>query len=635
MAKNESKHYLFTNIGGNINQYVKERNARVKNISKMPGVEGCYTKTCIVPRTRTNDYTKALSFEVFDPLWMLARQWQYGRFKGDDCGSMVTAKVRISRKRLDSMYPPSNTVKKPYSTNTPMEYDMEKMNRPITPIVRIESAVYFRKMLMATNLSSKQKDDILTQLIRIFPLDPFVPVTNQSAKTIETLKVETNVRLKQLYAAYGKRIFDGYKLYRATLAAIPQSGLYTDTVNDYKKWFAKKYLPVSNENDYYWNERKLGYEGEVGENSNIYVAENYHTGRLSWYSFDAKDAFVTKTNDKVEPKLLSYMPVPADFPGAPNRRLWEFEDAQVQFGHQANNDISLLANAVVMQYITMYGNDWLLTPIEAETGTVLNVEGIVVTDTFGDKTFISLSAEKCDSPNNNIPFIDRWNLFGTTMAGAYEKDNFTPQGGLLFPPTVRRTEESESIEEVQFLRDEMANMLWGVEMVINDGCGGTMDGKEFSDAILAVVDEQKMDLDEHTQDYDYSFLLQNRVPINWIPFIPQKISGEIREINFRRAVMPIFFNNKFQPVRASTELLKIKEETRNNKKVVLPHYINEEEITGYGVKVVLTAQRTRWFLGESFNWVGAHKIISDYQANSGLLFDELIEKSTNKVIKLE
>jgi hypothetical protein len=231
-----------------------------------------------------------------------------------------------------------------------------------------------------------------------------------------------------------------------------------------------------------------------------------------------------------------------------------------------------------------------------------------------------------------VPFIDRWSLFGTTRVDAYQKYDFSLQGGLLFPPTLPLCEESKPLEEGQFLRDEMANMLWGVETLINDGCGGTMDGRELSDKVLAVVDEQKNELPELDMDYEYSFLVQNRVPLNWIPFLPQKIKDERRKIVFRRGKMPLFYNNQYQSVRPATELLKIKEVTQGGKKMVVPRYINEEEITGYGVKLVHTAQRTRWFLGKSFNWLGAHKVISQYQANSGLMFDELINKETNKAI---
>ena len=63
---------------------------------------------------------------------------------------------------------------------------------------------------------------------------------------------------------------------------------------------------------------------------------------------------------------------------------------------------------------------------------------------------------------------------------------------------------------------------------------------------------------------------------------------------------------------------------------IIPRFINEEEITGYGVKLVNTAQRTRWFLGETFNWTGYKTFISNTQANSGLMFDELIDVETEK-----
>ena len=607
-----------------------------------------YAYRRIEPRTRKKDFADALSFKVFDPLWMLTRQWQFGRFKGNDCGSAVTTKVKVSRRRLDGIYLKRDpNARKEYSTDTPMEYDVEKRNRQITPFIRIESAIHFKKLIekkLALGSSGKpapgsekKRDELVNELIRLFPLDPFIPFTPENEKSIDTLKAEQNSNLKRLYAAYGKRIFDGYKLFddSAPIASLLSS--LGDILEEYKKWFVKKYLPIEKAEDNCWNEEKLGYEIGIGENANIYEAEDYHTGRLSWYSFDGAGNF-TKAGKKEE-KMLSYLPVPADFPGAPSRLLWEFEDAHVQFGHQANDDFTMLSNAVVMQYVTLYGNDWMITPIEAETGTVLHVEGIIVTDTFGDRIFIDTSAEQTDQLNRDVAFTDRWNLYGTTKADAYKNNDFTPLEGLLFPPTLVRCEESDAIEEVQFLRDEMANMLWGVETIIGDGCDGILTGKDLSDAVLSVVDAQKNNSVKHEQDHDYSLLVQNRVPIHWIPFIPQKIAGERRDIRFRRGRMPVFYNGAYQSVRPSTELLKIREESKTvdgkTVKIVLPRFINEEEVTGYGVKLVLTAQRTRWFLGRSFNWTGAQKIISRYQANSGLMFDDLIDRESGRAITLD
>ncbi len=672
---NQADHDIFMrrniNIESYLNMVLNSKTDRFRNFKR------------IEPRTRRKDYTNALSFEVFDPLWMLSRQWQFGRFKGNDCGTAVTAKIKTSKRRLDCIYPGRDIDEcREYSTDTPMEYEVEKMNKPITPFIRIESALYFKK-LAENKLShlflDNYKKILFTQLMELFPLDSFIPDTEENERDIETLKTEQNTNLKRMYALYGKRVFDGYKLFMdpenvilTKLQYTPLSSFLSDLVKTYKAWFTKKYRPVEYIEDNCWNEQKLGYETAMGENGNIYEAEDYHTGRLSWYSFDAVGNF-SKSGEKEE-KLFSYLPVPADFPGAPNRRLWEFEDRSVQFGHQTNDDFSLLANAVVMQYVSMYGNDWMITPIEAEAGTALNVEGIVVLDTFGERIFIDSSAEQTDGLSPDVGFTDRWSLFGTTRVDAYETMDFMPQGGLLFPPTVRRTEESKPIEEVQFLRDEMANILWGVETIINDGCDGTLIGRELSDAVFSVVDAQKRETVEHEDQYDYSFLVQNRVPINWIPFIPQQIAGEVREIIFRRGKMPIYYQGNYWPVRPSTELLRyakihlrkplrkhssgyipVKRKTGEMPLISImplfpgsfllidenqhldthmtdkriPRFINEEEITGYGIKLEATAQRTRWFLGKSFTWLGAKKVVSQYQANSGLMFDELIEKEKN------
>ena len=744
MALNKSTHWIFTEaLPSKSDEYLKLLKAR--ELEK----ENCNLYTRIETRTRKKDFANALSFEVYDPLWSLTRQWQFGRFKGEDCGSAVITKVKVSRRRLDSIYPRCNgSARKDYSTDTPMEYEVEKTNRPISPFVRIESALHFKKLVEkkcfnpnAVEEMREQRSTLFKQLLQLFPLKPFVPVVAEQDKTIETLKAEQNANLHRLYATYGKRIFDGYQLFEALDREVfqqhPSLVFLQNALGEYREWFRKKYLPLERAEDNCWNERKMAYEVGVGENANTYEAEDYHTGRLSWYSFDGVGNF--KEGGKKEEKLLSYFPTPADFPGAPKRCLWEFEDTQVQFGHASNDTFSLLANAVVMQYVTMYGGDWLLTPMEAEAGTVLDVEGILVTDTFGERLFIDSSAEQTDKLSPHVEFTERWSLFGTARLDAYESNHFMPQKGLFFPPTLRRTEESKAIEEVQLLRDEMANMLWGIETLMEDGCDGTWEGKALSNAVLSAVDAQRNELEKEKEEeeYDYSFLAQNRVPLHWIPFIPQKIEGEIREIQFRRGRMPLFFNGNYHSVRPSTELLKFASLVSRKSSVrsclcsfilensffgseladkenvptvlpklvgqapissyssmgyvssgslvayvssghvlqgdsifeqfpgghllvgdkvvpclcaggyapmqirkavdgeVIPRFINEEEVRGYGVKLVLTAQRTRWFLGRSFTWRGAKKLISQYQANSGLMFDELMEKKSNKAISLQ
>ncbi|HWH64809.1 MAG TPA: hypothetical protein VNS99_01860, partial [Gaiellales bacterium] len=46
--------------------------------------------THYIPVTRSTGVEDGLSARLADPLWMLARQWQLGEFRGDDAGSAVS-----------------------------------------------------------------------------------------------------------------------------------------------------------------------------------------------------------------------------------------------------------------------------------------------------------------------------------------------------------------------------------------------------------------------------------------------------------------------------------------------------------------------------------------------------------------
>ncbi|SMP53939.1 hypothetical protein [Fibrobacter sp. UWB10] len=652
---------------------------------------GLYSR--LEPKTRTKDFKKALSFEVFDPLWLLTRQWQFGRFDGNDCGTPVSVKIKAVKKRFNQVCLKSESgdvENRSYSTDTPLEYEVEKMDAEITPYIRVQSAMHFKKRLLR-EFDSATYSKLHEWLMKEFCSEDFYK--HQSINnTIETLKLKNNTALKDFSAAYSKRTFDGYKLYQMVdfnkfevekklkdivpASASKMMGL----LKEYVSWFDAKYFPHKR-TDSCWSNQKLGYQVEIHQGSTKYDAEDYDNGRLSWYSFDNKDLNFVKRNNNtvkrdssgfgtipaegnilnyvsggknisseistqkdspkdVEEKMFSYIPVPANFTGAPSQKLWEFENTKVNMVADDEKDFSMLATAAIMQYISMYSNDWMIVPLETETGVVLDVKGVVIKDSFGERIYIEEDAEDVDGNNDSDEFTDRWNLFGIASAQAFAKDNFTTARGLLFPPVVQKTEESSPIEEVQFLRDEMANMVWGVETKINDGCGGTLDGKTLSDAVFRDVDEKNTQNEEastkenaaaNKTEAEYSLLVQNRVPLNWIPFLPEQLD-DFRNIHFRRARMPLFYNNEFLPVRPSTKLLAT-EKDRNGG--VKPFYIDENQIAGYGTKLVKTAQRTRWFLGKTFNWIGNRTIISEYQANSGLLFDELIPTKKPRTIELD
>jgi hypothetical protein len=99
-----------------------------------------------------------LEMRVHDPAWMLARQWQFGEFQGEDTGSPVWAEVRGTAKPV-ALYLPGpldghrlEDVQE-FSANTPLEYLVEAERLPAVDVMRanrrlaVDAGQYFLRLL--------------------------------------------------------------------------------------------------------------------------------------------------------------------------------------------------------------------------------------------------------------------------------------------------------------------------------------------------------------------------------------------------------------------------------------------------------------------------------------------------------
>lgn len=57
--------------------------------------------------------------------------------------------------------------------------------------------------------------------------------------------------------------------------------------------------------------------------------------------------------------------------------------------------------------------------------------------------------------------------------------------------------------------------------------------------------------------------------------------------------------------------------------VKTPYFIEDEEIPREGIQVIRSFQRTRWFDGKTYCWLGRTKKIGKGEVSSGLRFDVL------------
>ena len=82
------------------------------------------------------------------------------------------------------------------------------------------------------------------------------------------------------------------------------------------------------------------------------------------------------------------------------------------------------------------------------------------------------------------------------------------------------------IEEVRFMRDEMANLVWAIEHVTENALGQPWHGHEREVATRAAPDEPPP-ATPSTPPLHYQ--LQAPVPAHWIPFLPvalDRVRGE-------------------------------------------------------------------------------------------------------------
>ncbi len=735
-----------------------------------------------VRNVNEDNINNALSMAIHDPLWMLARQWQFGEFEGNDAGSAILAKLKAKKTKVNQLYNPEKSGEVINTKDLPLEPMVEALPIEIDWQARVESAHYFLSMLQFNTGIKTNLAKLKSELLNNFPLEDLSQQLTDDLSSEEKLEHLKTACKKDLFVYvdnYQNKIFDGYKLYLWCVNHITKSKktskkslskddlAIVEMLKEYVVWFEKKYHLEPNK---YWKPEALNYRFGVkatADATNL-VADNYDSGKLSWFSFEAEsekkgkkiskeqlfnDNFddlvaklehkkgvigyykfstddlidvkiydvldsITKTNvfekqtkeertlnfykrksinnyienlirksvpkrgnvDKVKitytelaaylkeikergvaeemkqlgcimedlkhnqttpsysEKMFTFIPTMARYPGMPKKRLWELESGTVEMGVTTGVGVKHYANALILQYATMYSNDWMMLPMELDISTITEVDKVLLTNVFGDRTIVRAK----DEGNTNERFMNNWAMFALSRKNPYLNNDFSSDRRMFYPPALYNGMESAPIEEIQFLRDEMSNMIWGVENIINQGCGIPLDGKHFAAALEEKIEEyigQKTQNNSSSENKntnkekspEYAYTFQNRVPANWIPFIPVRMEKGTenyeREIRLQRAKMPIFLANKYLAIQPNTSFLRAGL-TKNEK--YQPLFINEEEINAVGAKLIKTYQRTRWIGGKTFTWIGYKKQLSGTQANSGLKFDKLEELQKNE-----
>jgi hypothetical protein len=631
--------------------------------------ENFYKYSRLEGRPRETELDDALAAKIHDPLWMLARQYQFGEFQGEDSGSAIFAKMALNTVPLAGYRSDGNKFM-PVDNGLPLETTVERLNPGFDNKMALRMGKKFLNFFetQAGSLNKWPSDGYRDQMAKRFPFR--LP---EVSKSLEPGQLAAQIRQKTqadsmlfLRAIAGKALnganlweFIGEKPSKITVLVKKNSNpdgfvdpdheqALIQATKDWIEWICKNWNipPITNHSAWIPEKMEYGFDLAVNEQQDKateFHADGYHQGHLDWFGFDV--GVRMRNMIPGEPKsdigfgriARTMIPAQASFPGMPNSRWWELEDNYVDPGNIKANDTDVVA-VLLAQFALLYSNDWHMIPCDVPVGSMVEVEGIVITDTFGHKTYVE-AAHK-DSGDN----WKEWTMYSL----ASKPQGFNPKGieqRIFIPPAAVKVLESDPVEQIKFIRDEIANMVWGIERYVPDGLGSGLDGYEAASAMTTqylMLAEDKppeipvsRDIDTSVPDSYHQantsgkrlkYTLGNTVTENWIPFIPVHMSGSNRSIQLRRASMPRI-NEVVPPhqVRPRTPLLRT--EIDRDDKQISPFHICEEEVPRAGVIVTGSFQRTRWHNGSVVTWYGRKKTTGRGEGSSGLRFDYISDKT--------
>jgi len=593
-------------------------------------------------RPRTMSFDRALRAEVRDALWMITKQWQMGETRGSDAGSPVFAKLQIDTTRLTKYQPDAGTPQL-FEPNVPLEAKVERRplpffmaGRAISFDIRLLMGRYWLKLVAGVGGYAH---------LYITSAAYSIPQPDPTQKSDADRCASPEVW--QTFAALAGHAMDGGALY-LYLKADPSHHAYDGIAiasgdrfaidgcaTKFVTWFERQFYQPPPTGDDAWVPNNLEYQfstsAPVASGEKVYVADEYYQGRLDWYSLDIDDSEKglqpvtgSQTTNLPPTTVQSMIPKPVTFSGMPNTRWWSFEDKKTNFG-DIDASTTDLAKLLFMEFALVYSNDWFVIPYTLPSGSIATMRGLVVTNVFGERLWVQAADAGPDAA------WQRWSMFTINVRN---NPNASADTSLLLLPTVPKIHEGPAAEEILLVRDEVADMVWGIEKTVPLPTGETKPGIEaarqtrafFENQLAAAMGGSPPPPPPAAAPIRYQVM--TTVPENWIPFIPVHVPGSNRAIQLQRAAMPRALEGDPNPpvkVQPRTVLLR----QGLDQSPAQPYFVHQEEVSRAGARLVQTYQRTRWTDGSVFTWLRVRKQTGRGEASSGLEFDDLTTVPVN------
>jgi len=566
-------------------------------------------------RHRTRDIRQGLQARMADPFWMMARQWQFGEFKGDDAAT--PAKVHLTYKSLPvdrfQSYQPDGSpgriskLQREVLLETLVEGETV-LDSPAAVRMSAEAGIQFLRRLPESNRAA-----VLVELRKSFPLkEPDTP--HLGREKLVTLLLETSFDTARFANASEKTLID-----LATRAKV-DTDLMSAAFAGWSAYYRSRFAEPGDQQGF-WQKERLEYRCSVsarqGQTINVVLeAGEYPGGRLDWYQFDLNPARSKGLDKKTgQPDGLWLIPTPVRYAGMPADRFWNFEDGSVYFGGLSAGATDL-AQLILTEFATVYSIDWFMLPVPVETGTVTRIDAVEVYDSFGERHAIQPAAVR-DGKKRVWRFFE---LKGDPSA----ENGFSPW--LYVPRTVLGGQEGRPVEQVIFTRDEMANLAWGIEQTIEGASGHRVSRRkqwlthrEQVEAYLGSRNQAEGgDASDSTEDPPWIYRLLSVIPPYWVPFAPEIKDDRVTNRLIRSRMGEWDLLGELKPLLAGAHGRILAPEA--------PMALQEEEIPRGVIEVTRSYQAARNTAGRLVIWVGRRKRPASGNRSSGRQTDKMDTK---------
>jgi hypothetical protein len=588
------------------------------------GTESITSWTRLEPACRNADMGRSIGARLFDPLWLLARQWQMGEFQAADVGTPVQARLRatsalLSRCHLGVL--PANTDAQALAYDPrrmPLEAMVERRpmravdtNDPSMLPLAVDAGLHLLRMLEQQTPSKSYRAALIGKFaLQALPatIDPADEATQRFAQTMLGRAPDARHLATILRAAGGAAaLAQGPEL----AIAPPDRPKLQQAATAWLAWYDRLFAEPPGDADDAWDPQRLEYAVSVSASFSDqpldqvnFTANEIDDGRLDWSSFDCDfEVNMISNNDHSFSAITeTVVPAPASFRGSPAVRFWEIEDSLLAYGLLPVGPTDL-AQMMMIEYTGSYGNDWFVVPLELPVGSINQVNSLVVTDSFGVQSLLKpIGVQGLPATDFSLWQHSLIRRPGSDISHAIQRNLF------FLPPVIGQVIESTALEELLFMRDEMASMAWAIERSVE----GPME-RPFAYAAAASLPE---DGAAPAAGAPPHYLLSSTVPSNWIPLLPvqQQVGGKVIQRLRRGAVLQPDGTAKVHQARSRTLA------------TGSPLLLYDEEVPREGARLTRTRRHARWIDGSSWAWTALRTQIGRGEGSSGLQFDQLGEQ---------